>query len=46
MVKKCEHQGCESLNPAFDIKGGKGRFCYTHKIAEMIDVKHKRCEHE
>ena len=45
MVKKCEHEGCDSL-PSFNIKGGKGRFCSAHKTAEMVDVKNKRCEHE
>ena len=42
--KRCEHPGCDS-RPTFDIKGGKGRFCVTHKTAEMVDVKSKRCEH-
>jgi hypothetical protein len=44
--KRCEQEGCDSLNPVFDNKGGKGRFCVTHKTAEMVDVKHKRCEFE
>jgi hypothetical protein len=43
--KRCEHKGCES-QPAFDIKGGKGRFCRKHKTAEMVNVKSKRCEHD
>jgi hypothetical protein len=42
--KRCEHVGCDK-QPGFDIKGGKGRFCASHKTIEMIDVKNKRCEH-
>jgi len=45
MVKKCEHEGCDS-RPSFNIKGGKGRFCSQHKTVEMVDVRSKRCEHE
>jgi hypothetical protein len=45
--KRCEHEGCDSTNRSFNIKGSKnGRFCAEHKTAEMIDVKNKRCEHE
>ena len=44
-LKLCEQEGCDS-QPSFDIKGGKGRFCVTHKTAEMVDVVSKRCEHE
>ena len=46
--KRCEHEeGCDSLNPSFDIKGSKkGRFCSAHRTAEMVDVKSKRCEHQ
>ncbi len=43
--KRCEYIGCDKINPLFDLPGGKGRFCLTHKSADMIDVKHKRCEH-
>ena len=43
--KRCEHEGCDS-QPSFDIIGGKGHFCITHKTLEMIDVRSKRCEHE
>jgi len=43
--KRCEHQGC-TITPVFDIKGGKGRFCKTHKTPEMIDVLTKRCNEE
>ena len=45
MPKRCAHDGCGS-RPTFDIVGGKGRFCVTHKTAEMIDVKYKRCAHD
>jgi hypothetical protein len=43
--KRCEQDGCETL-PAFDIKGGKGRFCVTHKTAQMVDVINKLCEQD
>jgi uncharacterized linocin/CFP29 family protein len=46
MVKRCEHGGCKSLNPVFDVEGGKGRFCKAHCLDGMVDVKSKRCEHE
>ena len=41
--KRCASQGCDS-HPVFDLLGGKGRFCKTHKTAEMVDVKNKRCD--
>ena len=34
------------MNPSFDLQGGKGRFCASHKMDGMIDVKSKRCEHD
>ncbi len=43
--KRCEHEECD-FRPSFDIKGGKGRFCASHKTAEMVNVVSKRCEHE
>ena len=43
---KCIYKGCTVLNPLFDYKGGKGRYCFTHKEPDMIDVKHKRCEQD
>jgi hypothetical protein len=42
--KRCEYIGCDK-QPCFDIEGGKGRFCATHKTAGMVNVKSKRCEH-
>lgn len=41
--KRCEYEGCD-LQPVFDVKDGKGRFCVSHKTDEMVDVKSKRCE--
>ena len=43
--KRCETEGCNS-RPTFDIEGGKGRFCKTHKKADMVNVRSKRCETE
>ena len=45
MTKRCEHNGCNSITPSFDVDGGKGRFCVKHKEEGMIDVNNKRCEH-
>ena len=45
MPKTCEHEGCKTRS-SFDITGGKGRFCVSHKTAEMVNVISKRCEHE
>jgi hypothetical protein len=45
--KLCEHEGCTSVNPVFNIKGSKtGKFCSIHKSDNMVDVKHKRCKYE
>ena len=41
-MTKCSSEGC-SKRANFDLPGGKGRFCVTHKTAEMEDVKSKRC---
>jgi len=46
--KRCEGKNdndtpCTS-QPAFDIEGGKGRFCADHKKDGMINVKSKRCK--
>lgn len=45
VFKTCEFKGCK-LNGLFDVTGGKGRFCATHKTAEMVDVKHNLCKYE
>ena len=45
MGKKCEQEGC-IVCPVFNFKGGKGRFCKSHKIAGMIDVKSRYCEYD
>ena len=44
--KRCEAEGCNKINPAFDITGGTGRFCVKHKLSNMINIKGKRCEAE
>ena len=46
MSKRCDHVGCTSLNPVFNIKGEKkGSFCSAHKSVGMVDVINKRCDH-
>lgn len=40
---KCEQ--CHK-NGIFDIKGGKGRFCVSHKSSEMVNVISKQCEYD
>jgi len=45
--KKCEYNGCNIINPVFNIKDSKtGKFCVTHKEEGMIDVKTKRCKYK
>jgi hypothetical protein len=45
--KRCEHEGCTSLNPRFNVPTERrGRFCSQHKLEGMVDVRSKRCEHE
>jgi hypothetical protein len=38
--KICESDGCKSIGPTFDIKGGVGRLCKTHKLPGMINIKY------
>ena len=40
----CEQEGCLK-RASFDIVGGKGAWCVTHKTAVMVDVISKRCAH-
>ena len=44
--KLCEQEGCKVVNPSFNIRGEKGRFCVTHKTTEMVNVACKKCEQE
>ena len=46
ITKKCEFNGCNSAGPTFDIKGGKGRFCKSHKLPGMINIKYACIEEE
>lgn len=41
--KRCEYTGCTKINPIYDFKDGKGKFCIIHKKEGMIDVKHIKC---
>ena len=44
MRLECENPGC-SKEPAFNVEGATTRrFCATHKLAGMVNVKNKRCE--
>ena len=42
--RRCEYKECNIVSPAFDIMGGKGRFCFEHKSIDMVNVKAKFCE--
>jgi len=45
--KRCEHEGCTSLNPIFNQPTERrGRFCAQHMLEGMVDVRSKHCEHE
>ena len=35
-TKRCEFEDCDKLNPVFDIKGGKGKYCGVHKTSEIL----------
>jgi len=44
--KKCNNAGCIK-HPVFNIPTEKyGKFCFEHKLENMIDVKNKRCNHD
>jgi len=40
----CKRDGCK-ITACYGMKGGKAQFCATHKTAEMVNVKAKRCQH-
>ena len=42
MPTKCAEDGCDT-RAMFDVEGGKGSFCGTHKKPGMVDVRSKRC---
>lgn len=40
----CNKRGCEVIYPVFNYKGEKhGKYCATHKLDNMIDVRTKLC---
>jgi len=42
----CEQNGC-GVTAIFNYRGEKlGRFCATHALENMFDIKNKRCEYE
>jgi hypothetical protein len=43
-VRTCEATGCTTLSRNYDVPGGKGRFCASHKEPGMVDVKTPKCE--
>ena len=46
MPSKCIEDGCDT-SPSFNVNGEKSSiYCLQHKKDDMVDVKHKRCEHD
>jgi hypothetical protein len=42
--KRCIREGCNLINPVFNIEGSKkGLYCKIHKKENMVDVINKRC---
>ena len=41
--KVCEYEDC-IIRPNYDVKGGKGRMCASHKLPNMVDIANKTCE--
>lgn len=41
--KRCEHLGCEKLNPAYGFLGESPRFCKNHQLPNMNNLKSKKC---
>jgi len=45
--KRCAHDGCNKLYPAFNTPGStRGLYCAAHRRDDMLDVVHKRCAHD
>lgn len=42
----CKYPGCNTHSCKFDLPGGKGRFCATHKTPDMINVQKQLCTHD
>jgi hypothetical protein len=44
--KLCEHEGCNKQPNFNNPNETNGRFCFSHKEPEMVNVVSKKCEHE
>lgn len=42
--KRCEYEGCTSIDPSYGYANTMGTRCSTHKLENMVDVRHKMCE--
>ena len=42
--KRCEHAGCQSINPAYGYLGESPRFCKDHQLPNMDNLKIKKCQ--
>lgn len=43
--KRCTAPGCTKLSPCFNVEGQtRGIFCADHKLDNMVDVFHARCQ--
>ena len=40
----CKYYNCKTI-ATFSIKSHQAQYCYIHKTAEMIDVRHERCKY-
>lgn len=45
MPRYCEYTSCDKY-PTFGMHGERPRFCTTHKLVGMINLKKKPCEHD
>jgi hypothetical protein len=41
----CIEEGCKKIS-TYNFFGEKAIYCFTHKLNDMIDVKHKKCIYE
>jgi plastocyanin len=41
----CIHEGCKKC-PIYNLEGQKAKYCFTHKLEGMVNVKSTRCIHD
>ena len=46
MKKCCAHEGCKTIAVFGNEDNAVMRYCVTHKLEGMVDVKNKRCVYE